>query len=170
MAIQGGATRQFKVQVDGYNLLGIAEVKLPDINFKTMDLEGAGIMGTISQAIFGNVDSLEVEVTFNTISAPAFKLLDISGKLIEFKSEIVGFETTTHGATGEFMRIALRGTTKGLSLGSLKIGDMMKIPFKLEATYLELWMNGEQCYKIDKFNSIFEVAGKALFKKLDDYL
>lgn len=168
MAFLGNATQQFRVEADGYNLLGVAEVKLGSINFQSSDMEGAGIVGKIAQSLLGYTESIEVEVTFNTISQPAFNLLDISGKLIEFKSEVAGFDTSTGGADSQGVRIAVRGTTKGLDLGTLKLGDAMKVPFKLEASYIEIWSNGKSVLKIDKFNGIFLAAGKALIKKLDD--
>lgn len=162
-------TREYRVYIDGYDLLGIAEVKLPEVVFKAITLEGTGVLGEIEIPGTGSVEKLELEVTFNSVTQPAFRLLDLNNKLLEFKAVLNGIDSADHSINGQGLYIAVRGSCKKFSLGTLKAGDFLKVPFTLEATSLEVKLNGNQLYKIDKLNGIFDVAGKALVKKLQDY-
>jgi P2 family phage contractile tail tube protein len=165
----GAQTREYRVYIDGYDLLGVAEVKLPEFKFKSITLEGTGVLGEIEIPSTGSVEKLELEVKFNTVSQPAFRLLDLNNKLLEFKAVINGVDSADHTINGQGLYISVRGSCKGFNLGTLKMNDMLNVPFTLEATALEVKLNGEQLYKIDKLNGIFEAAGRALVKKLGDY-
>lgn len=164
----GGQTGDFAIYVDGDNLLGIAEVKLPEVKFKTQTINGGGIVGDIEFTNHYAVESLEAEVKFNTVSAPAFKLMDLSGKLLEMKAAIIEADGTTHILSQTGFRVAMKGQSKSVDLGTVKLNELLGTSFKFEATYLECWLNGQSLYKVDKFNGIVEQMGVSLIKKLSD--
>lgn len=165
-----GQTYDFGVYLDGYNFLGIASVKLPDIKFLDKEIEGTGIAGKVIAAALGQTDDLELEVTFNSLCSDAFKLLDLNGKLLEFKVAQTGFDTSNHALEQHGIRIATKGSCSGFTPGEIKKQELMTTPFKIKCTYIEFWMAGSDVsvYKIDKFNSIFEVLGKQVITKLAD--
>lgn len=165
-----GQTYDFGVYLDGYNFLGIASAKPPLIKFLDKEIEGTGTMGKIIAAALGQTDNLELEVVFNSLCAESFKLLDLNGKLLEFKVAQTAFDTGTHALEQHGVRMAVRGSCSEFGPGEIKKQELMTTPFKINCTYIEFWMAGSDVsvYKIDKLNGIFESFGKQMITKLAD--
>jgi len=164
----GGQTGTFMLYLDGKDLLGVAEVKLPEIKYKTTTIGGSGILGDIEFINPYSIESLETEIKFNTITNNTFDLLSMSGKLIEMKAAVIEADGTTHAIGEDGLRANMRGNAKGIDLGTIKKDDLLNTSFKMENTFVEVFKGGNQLYKVDKLNGILEAAGKALIKKLSD--
>jgi P2 family phage contractile tail tube protein len=164
----GGQTGTFMLYLDGKDLLGVAEVKLPEIKYKTTTIGGSGILGDIEFINPYSIESLETEIKFNTITNNTFDLLSMSGKLIEMKAAVIEADGTTHAIGVDGLRANMRGNAKGIDLGTIKKDDLLNTSFKMENTFVEVFKGGNQLYKVDKLNGILEAAGKALIKKLSD--
>lgn len=164
----GGQTGTFMLYLDGKDLLGVAECKLPEIKFKTQSIGGSGVLGEIEFTNPYSVESLEVEIKFNTITDRTFDLMDLSGKLVEMKSAIIEADGTTQsfGPTG--LRVNMRGSAKSIDLGTIKKDDLLNTSFKMEATFIEVFRGSQQLYKVDKLNGILEALGKSLIRGLSD--
>lgn len=164
----GGQTGTFMMYLDGKDLIGVAEVKLPEIKYKTTTIGGSGILGEIEFTNPYSIESLEVEIKFNTITDNTFDLMSMSGKLVEMKAAIIEADGYTHALGSTGLRANMRGNAKSIDLGTIKKDDLLNTAFKMEATFIEVFKGGNQLYKVDKLNGILEAAGKALIKKLSD--
>ncbi len=166
----GGQTGIFMIYLDGKDLIGSAEVKLPEVKQKTSTIGGAGIMGEIEFTNPFSIESMEVEFKFNTITDRTFDLIGMSGKLIEMKSKVIERDPITHAQVTSDLRVNMKGNHKSVDLGTIKIDEVLNTSFKMEATYLEVFRNGKQIFKVDKLNAIFELLGKSIISKLSDML
>lgn len=164
----GGETGTFMVYINGKDLIGVAEVKLPEIKFKTTTVGGAGLLGDIELVNKYAVESMEAELKFNTITAESFTFMDLGNKLIELKAVIVEADGSTHAVGSSGLRVNLKGDAKSVDLGTIKISELLNTAFKMEVTFIEVFKDGKSLYKVDKFNSILEQLGKSLIKKLAD--
>lgn len=168
MSWQGGQTQRFAVYIDGYDLIGVAEFTPPEFVQKTITLSGSGILGEIELPAPGLYEKLEAEIKFTSISQPAFKLINLNGKLLEFKAIVNGLETTTHAVDSQGLYFAVRGTNKSFSIGTIKVGELIDTSFKMELTAIDARLNGEKLFKIDKLNGVFDQLGISVIKKFSE--
>lgn len=168
MSWLGSGIQRYEVYLDGYDLLGVASFNPPEFTNKAVTIGGSGIIGEIELPLKGLYEKLEAEIKFTSISQPAFKLLDLNGKLLEFKAVVDGLETTTHATDARGLYFAVRGNNKGFSLGEMKIGELIETSFKMELTMIEARLNGEKLFKIDKLNGIIEQLGINTIKKISE--
>ena len=90
------ANINYEIYAAGNRFLGNGEVSLPELEFMSVDMSGAGLAGKFSAPIKGFVDSAELEITWHTINddlnfftVPSAKDL-INGKLRQFKRQPEG--------------------------------------------------------------------------------
>ena len=65
----------FEVYEDSVNFVGIAQVTLPNINYLTQDITGAGISGTVEAVLIGMIDKMSTTLNFRSATEAAVKLL-----------------------------------------------------------------------------------------------
>lgn len=66
----------FNVYEDAVKLLGLAEVTLPNINYKTLNITGAGLSGDIEAVIAGVVDAMTMRIKFLSRTDQAISLAE----------------------------------------------------------------------------------------------
>lgn len=164
----GGQTGDFMIYLDGKDLLGVAECVLPELKFKTATISGGGIMGDINFRNKYALEPLELECKFNTITDDSFRLMDISGKLLELRAAIIEADGSIHSVGASGLRAVMRGETISGSLGTVKVNELLNSSFKMEITACEVFKAGKQLYKVDKFAGILEQAGISMLKKLSE--
>ena len=75
----------FEVFKGGNRKLGMADVTLPDINYKTATISGAGIGGEIEMPTPGQTESMETEISWRTINEDVTELLAMRSHDLEFR-------------------------------------------------------------------------------------
>ncbi len=64
-----------EVYEDSVNLLGVANVTLPSIEFMTATVTGAGMMGTMDVPFMSMVNSMKMSLKFLTMTQAATRLI-----------------------------------------------------------------------------------------------
>ena len=67
----------FEVFKSGNRKLGMADVTLPKIGYKTSTMSGAGIGGEIEMPTPGQTESLELEISWRTMNEDVSELLEL---------------------------------------------------------------------------------------------
>lgn len=157
----------FNVYKSGSKLIGVSnEVTLPDFEAMTETISGAGIAGEYETTNPGHFSSIEMEVPFRVLYGDIFQMLDTT-KIIDLTmrgSVQVTDGTGTKSHVG--MRVAVRGSTKKISGGSLKAGSPMSSSVTLEVTYIKIENNGKTALELDKLNGVFVVNGKDIMSAI----
>ncbi|MBQ8699211.1 MAG: phage major tail tube protein, partial [Schwartzia sp.] len=65
----------YEVFLGGERKLGMADVTLPEVSYKTDTLSGAGIGGDIDMPTLGQTDSMELGIKWRTINEDVTALL-----------------------------------------------------------------------------------------------
>ena len=73
----------FELFIEGKRSLGIVDITLPKLTAKTVDIEGAGIGGTISLPTQGQTDNLEAEFNFRVVTDSTIELAQIKAHTLE---------------------------------------------------------------------------------------
>lgn len=66
----------YRLKLKGTDLIGTAKVKLPEVKYKTVTSEGAGIMGGIEVPLAGMIDPMNVDIDFSSITDAIMELGD----------------------------------------------------------------------------------------------
>lgn len=155
------ATIQFECFNDGNRLLGLTSIDLPEISFRTVDVSGAGIGGTISWPIKGNFENVELTLHFSNLTVEGVKFLNQNN----------GFNLTLRQATDAYdaangergvtaIKMAIRGHTSKLAPGKVEPASQMETELTLVLDYLKIEINGKEVTEIDLFNYKFSTDGQ----------
>lgn len=66
----------YAIYEDAVEYLGTTEVTLPDLEYMTEELSGAGIAGNIEEIIIGHLNAMSTTFNFRTVTAAAVKLME----------------------------------------------------------------------------------------------
>lgn len=149
----------FEVFAGGDRKLGMADVTLPSIEYKTATLSGAGIGGEIEMPTPGQTSSMELEINWRTLNDDNAKLLAMKAHDLELRGANENYDAGTGEIITEAVKINVRGLPKKGDLGSFKPADHTDTKTTLELTYFKMSVNGKRMVEIDKLNYIHYVDG-----------
>ena len=149
----------FRVYLYGRDLLGIADVELPEFSAVTAEVKGAGIAGKLDAPVVGHFDSLALKLNWRTVtgnllalSAPTGNQLDLRGVVQEYNAGDGTYKQVP-------VKVVVITTPKKIALGKLSAGEAMESNIEFECAYLKLWYAGEEKVEIDKLNYKCVIGG-----------
>ena len=149
----------FKVYLNGTDMLGIAEANFPSLEFITAEVKGGGIAGTIDAPNVGQLSSMTISLTWRIMQKDIIKLATPDVLNMEMwedtESYNAGLGKIKHGSVYAFMR----ARTKKVDLGKLVVGDAMDTQTEHEIYYLKLSLDNKEVLEVDKYNYIYKVNG-----------
>ncbi|WJZ69995.1 head closure [Vibrio phage vB_VpaM_XM1] len=149
----------FRVYVDGDNQAGVATVDLPDIEFMTDTVSGAGIAGEVDSPILGHLSSMAATITWRTITEYAMSLTAPKAHSIDFRGSQQVYDAAGGTLGSKPVRVSIKGTPKRTGLGSLEVGSTTDSESEFEVTFMKIWVDGIERIEIDKYNFKFVVDG-----------
>lgn len=161
----------FNVYKDGKQQIGIAnEVSLPEIAYKTVTIDGAGIPGSYEEAVIGNFDSIKQTIPFSNLYT---NMIDFTNPMEVQDIIMRGSIQVTDKGTGRTeykgIRVAIKGKCTSFNPGQFKQGDKMNATVTIECMKLLIEVDGQALTDIDKWNSKYVVNGVDLLEKARKY-
>lgn len=153
----------FKVYLDGVDLLGVADVKLPSIETVTDTVKGAGIAGEVDSPTLGHYKSMKLSVKWRTITSAAAILAKQQSHGLELRGAAQVFDAGNGQYNVVPVKVRVNGTPTKFDLGKFEPGTSMESEDELEVNYIKVSIDGNDVIEIDKYNFISKVFG-------DDYL
>jgi P2 family phage contractile tail tube protein len=145
---------------ESQDLLGIAEVTLPNFEAMTETISGAGLAGEIEMPVLGHFGSMTVELSWRTMTFDATKLSKQEGQYLDLRGSIEQYNEQTGGIASIPIKVAIFGVPKNLSMGNLNVGTGSDTSTELECTYIKVTLDGQEVVEFDRFNYIYRVHGK----------
>jgi len=149
----------FEVFIAGGRKLGMADITLPSIEYKTATLSGAGVGGEIEMPTPGQTNSMELEINWRTLNEDMTKLLAMKAHDLEIRGSNEQYDAGTGAITSEPVKINVRSLPKKGDIGSFKPADHTDTKSTLEIIYLKIAIAGKVTTEIDKLNYIHFVDG-----------
>ena len=149
----------FELFSDTKRNLGIVDITLPKLTAKTVDIEGAGIGGTISLPTQGQTDNLEAEFNFRVVTDETIKLAQPEAHTLEAYGAINHWDASTGAYEVKQVRIAMRAIPSEFDLGKLASASTMDHKATMTLSYLKVSVDGTRMIEIDKFNYINYLYG-----------
>ena len=149
----------FAVFKDGVRKLGTADLTLPDIEYMTDTMKGAGIAGEVDMLTLGQTSSMTTTINWRTITSNLTELAAPKAHDLEFRGAQQEYEPGTGKLVVVPVKVNIRGLPKKASTGKFEKASATDSSNELEVVYYKLTVNGQVITEIDKFNYIFKVEG-----------
>lgn len=150
----------FRVYGESNAYYGIATVELPEIEYMSDTVSGAGISGEIESPVIGHISAMEMTLSWRTIMKEAMALAD-STKAHHL--EIRGSEQEYDSATGTYstipVKVVVKAAPKTISLGSFEPGATTDTEQTFAVNYLKMTVNNEETLEFDPFGGKATVKG-----------
>lgn len=156
-------TIAYRVYWQGKDLLGTAQIEMPQVQYMTETLSGSGLAGEIESPTIGLTQSMTSKLSFTSATKDIFNTLDWTLQpLFECYSALQIADESTSIRKSVPYQVNFLGRSKSMGLGTLEQGKKHGNELELEVTRLEILLDGEEQLLIDKINFIHRVKGTDL--------
>jgi|AMZC01.1.fsa_nt_AMZC01003267.1_12 hypothetical protein len=150
----------FRVYLDGNDLIGVADVELPSIEAMTETVKGAGIAGEIDSPTLGHFGSMTCTLNWRTVEKPTLSLAAQKAHNLDLR----GANQVYDAGLGEYIvrpvKVVLRAVPKtSVNLGNLDVGVSAGASNQFEILYIKVDVDGSTMVEIDKLNYICKIDG-----------
>lgn len=160
-------TVAYRIYHQGKDLLGTANIEMPQIQYMNETLSGSGIAGEIDNPTIGITQSITCKLSFTSVNQEVFHIMDwTQTALYECYAALQVSDDATSVRSSIPERINMLGRVKSFSLGTREQGKKHGNEVELELTRLETFLDGEEKLLIDKLNFIHRVNGKDLLQQV----
>ena len=146
------ATINFRVFEDGREHMGLASVTLPNLNFITQQINGAGIAGNVDYPVIGQIEAMELGISFRTTQANAAKLAAPKRHTIELRSAQQGDDPVAGTLTEDNVKHVFVIVPKTNTGGSVAPASPVDGSGTYSALYWKETINGKVTKEIDPLN------------------
>lgn len=149
----------FKVYLNGDDLLGIAEGNFPTGDLMTSEIRGAGIAGSLDMPVLGHMQSVTVSLTWRTLTKSVMKIIEPRTHSIDMYALDQDFDAGQGIIKTNGIHVFMKAITKKYDFGKLVTGDTRDTSTEHEVYYYKVWLGGSEVLEVDKFNYIYKVNG-----------
>lgn len=150
----------FEVFIDGSRVpLAIATAELPELNYMTQTIKGAGIAGEYEANTLGHLESLELKLTFRALYDKPVALMEQRAILLSLRGAMQQYDAATGVLKPLPVRIDARGRIKGGALGKFEPGELTDSEVTFECDVVSVKVSNSEIFMHDKLNFISRVNG-----------
>jgi hypothetical protein len=149
----------FSVYLDGEDLLGVAEATIPNLEYMTETVKGAGIAGEFDSVVLGHFGSISLSLNWRNVTDSAVKLLAPKAHNLDLYGAIQDYDAGTGQYAVRQIHLYCKAVPKGFDMGKFSAGEAGDSASEFELHYLLVERDGTKRIELDKFNYIFVVDG-----------
>ena len=160
-------TIAFRAYFQGTDLLGVATIEMPQVQFITETISGSGVAGEYESPALGMTQSMSAKLSWVSQTKNFYKLLDSTlPPLLELRASVQQEDEATGVRRPVPLLVTLLANTKASPLGSLETGKKHGNEVEMEITRLEVLLDGQEKLMIDKLAFIYRVNGNDLLRQV----
>lgn len=149
----------FEVYEDSVNFVGIAQVTLPNINYLTQDITGAGISGTVEAVLIGMIDKMNATFNFRSATDAAIRLLKPEKHLLDLRVAEQHWDSVGAQRTIQADKYIMGVIPKNFAPGNVTPATTSDANGEYSVYYYAAYKDGKQIWEIDQFNYICKIGG-----------
>lgn len=149
----------YEVFVDGNRYLGTATVDLPDVQYITEEIAGAGIAGKIDVPTLSHIENFEVTLHWRSIFERPIYLLSQTSFMLSLRAAMQQYDAATGGLKVLSVRIELRALAVEANLGTLEPASNTETESKFHPDYIKILVDNQTLFEHDKFNFVHVANG-----------
>ena len=159
MAKQPEAYIDFEVYEDAKNFVGISQATLPNINFLTQQITGAGISGNVEAVLTGMVDAMSLTLNFRNATDAAVKLMAPKKHNIDLRVAEQNWDTAAIKKTISADKYVMVVIPKNTQPGTVAPASAADASGEYSVYYYAGYKDGAKLWEIDPWNYKCEIGG-----------
>lgn len=159
MSKQPEAYIDFEVYEGKTNFMGIAKATLPNINYLTQQITGAGISGNVEAVLTGMVDAMSLTLEFRSATDAAVSLMKPIKHEIDLRVAEQYWDTVKQAKQILADKYVMVVVPKNFSPGSVAPASAADTSGEYSVYYFAGFKDGKKLWEIDPFNYICNVGG-----------
>ena len=144
---------------DKPDLLGVSDIELPELNFMTETVNGAGIFGEYESPNFGHLESMQLKINWRVITKELVDFYKPDGIKLDCRLLNQHFDTKNRKHQVTPSRVIVLGSVTKNSIGKVEKGSPYEGSSEVEVHYIKIEENGKVLYEYDRHNYIYKVDG-----------
>ena len=150
----------YEVFVNGGRCLGTASVDLPELQYMTQTIKGAGIAGEYEAPTLGHLQSLEIKLTFRALYENPIALMEQKAVILSLRGAVQQYDSANGTLKPLPVRIDARGRIKGGAMGKFEPSELMDTEITFECDVISVKVNNIEYFMHDKLNFVNRVNGQ----------
>lgn len=150
----------FKVYLDGSDLLGTADVQLPELAAMTDTVKGAGIAGEVEVPIVGHYGAMSLTINWRTFNGDTTTLAKPKAHHLDLRGAVQVYDAGTGRYRTVAQKVVVRAIPKKTNLGKLDVGAGQDSASEFEVNYIKFFLDGKEKLELDKYNYICRIDGE----------
>lgn len=151
---------------NGTEYMGTTEVTLPDLEFMTEELSGAGIGGKVEEVITGNMNAMTTTFNFRTVGKWTAKLLEPRVHNIDLRVAQQSMETKDSTTSVSSLKHVMKIKPKKTALGKVSAATTADASGEYSVLYYALYVDGVKVTEVDPLNFICIINGKDFLEEV----
>ncbi len=149
----------FAVYEDATEYLGMAEATLPDLEFLTEKMSGAGIGGNVEEIIIGHLSAMTTTLNFRTVCKSAVRLLEPRVHKLDLRVAQQQMNNRTSETEVATVKHIMKVKPKKTTLGKVAAASTADVSGEYAVSYYAMYLDGKKNTEIDPLNFICIING-----------
>lgn len=156
----------YAVYEDATELMGTTEVTLPDLEYMTEELQGAGIGGTVEEIITGHLNAMSATFNFRTVTKAAISLTEPRVHKIDLRVAQQQMNMRTSKTNISSVKHIMKMKPKKTALGKVGAATTADVSGEYAVSYYAMYLGGKKVTEVDPLNFICIINGKDYLKEV----
>lgn len=148
------------------NMIGVANIDMPEFSNMTTSIKGVGLAGEIDAPVKGHFQSLEMKINWRTPHTTALLMSGGKPVKLEIWANIQNMDSGANEYDDDCLRIVAHGRAKSYATGTLETGNTSDSSNTIELHYIKVEYEGVPIVEIDKYNYKCIVDGVDLLARV----
>ena len=166
----GNKVINYSIYASSKKIGDTSSVELPEIEFLTDSIKGAGIIGEIDLPSLYQVGSMSLSISTRVSNNPDDLALLMSARDIEIRWVTDAIDTSNVSANVIGHKAFLKCVPKKIGEGKIEPGSGQDGSYEYEMLSYKRITNGKNILEIDKLNGVFKVNGIDQAKSINSLL
>ncbi len=148
------------------NMVGIANVDLPELVSKTTSITGVGLSGEVDSPVHGHFESMETTLHWRTPHKTGLRMAGGNPVSLQIYGSIQNFDSGANDYVEEQIIVTVRGRAKAYAPGTFESMNTTDSSNTIEVHYIKIEIEGEVITEIDKYGYKCIINGVDLMAKI----
>jgi hypothetical protein len=149
----------YAVYEDAIEYMGTTEATLPDLEYMTETLSGAGIAGETEEIIIGHLSAMSTTLNFRTVGKGAVKLLEPRVHKIDLRVAQQQMNMRTSETEVAAVKHIMKVKPKKTALGKVASASTADVSGEYAVSYYAMYLEGKKVTEVDPLNFICIING-----------
>lgn len=148
------------------NMIGIANVDLPEMSSSTTSITGVGFSGELDAPVHGHFGSMELTLNWRTPHVTGLRIVGGQPVALQIYGDVQNMDGGENNYVHDQIIVTVRGRAKSYAPGTFEAMNTTDSSNTIEVHYYKVEYEGETIVEIDKYGYKCVVNGEDFMKKI----